>query len=72
MAWTEEEPGTLLEQRLVYRRWIRDIETGNDSYMAEQRELGEIVEDPDRLDRYRRNVAEIEQILTLSGVPFDA
>ena len=70
MSYNKSELESLLEQRLVYRRWIGDIESGNDSYMAEQRELGELVDDPDRLDRYKRAVEEIENILKQNGIPF--
>jgi hypothetical protein len=72
MAWTKDELENLQEQRLVYRRWVRDLESGSDNYTTEQRELGEPIDNrEERLARYKRNIKELEGILSGNGISFD-
>lgn len=68
MAWTSAELAALEEAHGFYSKWIEDLESGNDEYLVTHRVLGVIVDDRDEtLARYKRNVAELEEILKANG-----
>jgi len=71
MTWTKAQLENLREQRQVYRTWIEDVESGTNSYVVEQKTLGELVDTRDQaLSRWKRNVEELERILSANGVDF--
>jgi len=64
MAWSNVELDRLESMREFYLEWIKDIEEGNDERLTQRREYGVPVDDREEtLERYRRNVTEIEAIL---------
>lgn len=64
MAWSNDELDRLESTRGFYLEWIKDIEEGNDERLSQRREYGVPIDDREEtLERYRRNVAEIEAIL---------
>lgn len=70
MAWQQEQLQKLVMSREFYLEWIADIEGGKDPIVT-RREMGKVVDDiQERLERYRRNVQEIETILSENEVPF--
>lgn len=72
MTWTESELASMSKMRQFYYQWIKSIEAGEEEGVARRREYGRLVDDlDDALARYRRNVAEIEEILTRSGHTLD-
>lgn len=72
MAWEKHELEVLIAQRRFYLNWIADLEAGKDP-LTIHRVLGEPVDDrAESLERWRRNVAEIEAILRANGIDPDA
>lgn len=64
MAWSNVELDRLESMREFYLEWIKDIEEGNDERLTQRQEYGVPVDDREEtLERYRRNVTEIEAIL---------
>lgn len=71
MAWTAEQLESLKAARVFYLDWIADIEAGKDPLVTRM-EAGKRVDDQaEAVARYRRNVDELEAILTENGVEFD-
>lgn len=72
MDWTPEQLESLKASRIFYLEWIADIEAGRDPLVTRTIAGKRVIDHGEQIDRYRRNVDEIEAILGVNGVEFDA